>query len=384
MPRLVHITTVPKSLLFLRDQIAFMRAKGFEVQAITSPGDELTRFARELDLEIFPVDMPRRISPLEDLAALARMSALLRRLRPDIVHSHTPKGGLLGTISAALAGTPSRVYHMRGLPLMTATGKRRELLKWTERVSCALAHKTIAVSHSLREVALDEHLCRARKIEVLLGGSGQGVDAAHRFDPARWQDQRAARREQLGIPQDAVVVGFVGRLVRDKGIVELANAWNMIHAAHPGAHLLLIGDYEARDPVPDTTREQLKRAPRVHHIGWQNDVAPYYAAMDLVTLPSYREGFPNVPLEAASMELAVITTDVAGCRDAVQDGLTGKLIPAADARALASALTAYLKHPDQRLEHGLAGRQRALAQFDPQKIFAAMHDEIYLPLLSSR
>ncbi len=383
MPRLVHITTVPKSFLFLRDQIRYVRERGFEVSAITSPGPELERFSRELDLEIVPIEMPRRISPLEDLEALFRIAKALRELSPDIVHAHTPKGGLLGMMGATLAGIDHRVYHMRGLPMMTATGAKRELLKWTERVSCGLAHRTIAVSHSLRNVAIDEHLTPARKIHVMLGGSGQGVEAKQRFAPERYPDARQQIRDEQGIPQDALVLGFIGRLVRDKGIVELATAWETLRARYPEAHLLIVGPFEERDPVPQQTRALLEEDPRVHMLGWQSETAPFYRAMDLVALPSYREGFPNVPLEAAAMELPVISTLVPGCVDAVDDGTTGALVPAGDARALTEALDAYMRDPEKRQAHGKAGRRRVLDQFDPSKIFAAIHEEIYLELLDS-
>lgn len=383
MPRLVHITTVPKSFLFLRDQIRYVREHGFEVSAITSPGPELEYFSRELDLEILPIEMPRRISPVEDLQALFRIASALRKISPDIVHAHTPKGGLLGMMGATLAGIDHRVYHMRGLPMMTATGGKRELLKWTERVSCGLAHKTIAVSHSLREVAIKEHLTPAHKIHVMLGGSGQGVEAKQRFDPDRYPDARERIRAEQGIPQDAYVIGFIGRLVRDKGIVELAEAWETLRGRYPEAHLLIVGPFEERDPVPAKTRQVLEDDPRVHMLGWQSETAPFYCAMDLVTLPSYREGFPNVPLEAAAMELPVVSTLVPGCIDAVDDGTTGALVPAGDSRALTEALDAYMHNPYMRAAHGLAGRARVLDQFDPIKIFAAIHEDIYLELLNS-
>ena len=383
MPRLVHITTVPKSFLFLRDQIRYVRERGFEVSAITSPGPELARFSRELDLEILPIEMPRRISPLEDLAALGRIATALRKISPDIVHAHTPKGGLLGMMGAALAGIDHRVYHMRGLPMMTATGAKRELLCWTERISCGLAHKTIAVSHSLRDVAIEERLTRANKIHVMLGGSGQGVEAKKRFDPAMYEGERERIRREQNIPEDALVLGFIGRLVRDKGIVELASAWETLRERHPNAHMLIVGPFEERDPVPRQTREALEQDPRVHMLGWQSETAPFYRAMDVVTLPSWREGFPNVPLEAAAMELPVVSTLVAGCIDAVADGKTGALVPVRDPDALAQAIDGYLSHADRRIAHGKAGRARVLDQFDPTKIFAAIHEDIYMELLDS-
>ncbi|HYW06546.1 MAG TPA: glycosyltransferase family 4 protein, partial [Longimicrobium sp.] len=303
-------------------------------------------------------------------------------IRPHIVHSHTPKGGLLGMMAAWMNRVPVRIYHIRGLPLMTATGRRRTLLRWTERVACSLAHQVLCVSHSVRDVAVAEGLCPPDKIRVLLGGSGNGVDATGRFDPARNAAARAELRVKHSIPADAEVLGFVGRVVRDKGIVELAVAWAVLRDEFPSMHLLLVGPLEPQDPVPPATLEALRADPRVHFVG-PADSAPYYAAMDLLVFPTYREGFPNVPLEAAAMGLAVVATRIPGCVDAVADGETGTLVPAADGVALAGAVRAYLRDPALRMAHGRAGRERALRDFGQEAIWTALHAE-YLRLLTAR
>ncbi|HET6765593.1 MAG TPA: glycosyltransferase family 4 protein [Longimicrobiaceae bacterium] len=374
--QLVHVTTVPMSLTFLTGQIGYVKERGYAVHAISSPGDDLHAFGERLGMPVSAVEMPRRISPLQDLRAVAKLAGALRRLRPAIVHAHTPKGGLLGMIAAWLTRVPVRVYHMRGLPLQTATGSRRVLLAATERVSCALAHRVICVSHSLRAVAVAEGLCPPDKIRVLLGGSGNGVDAAGRFDPASLPaGTRQQVRARLGIPDDAVVVGFIGRLVRDKGIVELAAAWERLREEHPGAHLLVVGPWEPQDPVPAELRRTLEGDPRVHLTGADWNTPPLYAAMDVVVLPTYREGFPNVPLEAASMGLPVVATEVPGCVDAVQHGATGTLVPVRDAAALAEAVGAYVADAGLRGAHGSAGRARVLRDFRREAIWQALAAE---------
>ena len=381
--KLVHVTTVPDSLGFFIGQIGYMKGRGIEVHALSSPGPLLDEFAAREQVQTHAVEMPRRISPGHDLGAVRQMVEALRRIRPHIVHSHTPKGGLLGMIAARLAGVPVRIYHIRGLPLMTATGRRRALLRWTEKVACGLAHQVLCVSHSVREVALEEGLCPPDKIRVLLGGSGNGVDATGRFSPERHgPETRAALRARFGIPRDAVVLGFVGRVVRDKGIVELADAWRELREEHPGAHLLLVGPEEPQDPVPPATVEALRRDPRVHFTG-PTDAAPWYAAMDLLVFPTYREGFPNVPLEAAAMGLPVVATRIPGCTDAVADGETGTLVPVRDAQALAGAVRAYLASPHLRAEHGGRGRERALRDFAQEGIWNALYAE-YVRLLRER
>jgi glycosyltransferase involved in cell wall biosynthesis len=373
---LLHVTTVPMSLIFLTGQVGYMRQRGYAVHALCSPGEGLDASGRVHGMPVRTVEMPRRISPLRDLRAVVQLALEVRRLRPAVVHAHTPKGGLLGMIAAWMTGVPVRIYHMRGLPLQTATGWRRRLLSWTERVSCALAHRVICVSHSLREVAIAEGLCPPDKVRVLLGGSGNGVDAAGRFDPAALApDTRRRVRERLGIPEDAVVVGFVGRLVRDKGIVELAGAWQRLREEHPQVHLLVVGPWEPQDPVPAELRRALEDDARVHLTGADWETPPLYAAMDLVALPTYREGFPNVPLEAASMELPVVATRVHGCVDAVRDGATGTLVPARDAAALARAVGAYVGDAGLRRAHGRAGRARVLREFRREAIWQALAAE---------
>lgn len=384
MTALVHVTTVPDSLLFLVGQVGFMGDRGYTVSVVTSPGGKLDTFAAREGVAAYGVEMARKITPVRDLVTVLRLVRIFRSIHPEIVHAHTPKGGLLGMISARLAGVPVRVYHMRGLPLMTARGPKRTLLRATEKLSCRLAGQVICVSHSLREVALAEGLCTAEKIEVALAGSGNGVDSGGKFNPARLPaGARAAVRRELGIPQDALVIGFVGRLVRDKGVVELATAWRGIAARHPEAHLVLVGPFEEGDPVPDDVRRALTEDARVHLVGFADDTPSMYAAMDVVALPTYREGFPNVPLEAAAMGLPVVATRIPGCIDAVADGETGTLVPAADAGALEAALERYATDQALRRTHGAAGRARVETEFCRERIWEVIAG-IYARLLAEQ
>lgn len=380
-PRLLHVTTVPMSLMFMRGQVGYVKRCGYVVHAVSSPGPELEAFGEEEDVAVHAVEMPRRITPVGDLVALWRLWRLFRRIRPDIVHAHTPKGGLLGTLAAWLARVPNRVYHMRGLPMMAATGWKRKLLAMSEKTTCRLAHRVMCVSGSLRQVAIDERLCPPGKIKVLAGGSGNGVDATGRFSPERHEaDTRDAVRAAHGIPAGAVVAGFVGRVVRDKGVGELAEAWRSLREQYPALHLMLAGPVEPQDPLSEHVIQQLRDDDRVHLLGHVDDTAPLYTAMDLVVLPTYREGLPNVPLEAAAMERAVVATRIPGCVDAVADGETGTLVPAKDAEALAGAIANYLDDPKRRARHGKAGRQRVLEQFRQEVIWEALAQE-YASLL---
>ncbi len=375
-PKLLHITTIPMSLTFFRGQVGYMKERGLHVHALSSPGPDLDAFGQREGVEVSAVEMSRRVTPLRDLLAIARLVREMRRIRPTIVHAHTPKGGMLGMVAAFIYRAPVRIYHMRGLPLMGATGVRRRLLWLSEWLACRLAQSVLCVSHSVRDEAIGAGICPPAKIKVLCGGSGNGVDSRGRFDPdAQGPEVRVATRTKLGIPANAVVVGFVGRLVRDKGIVELAEAWNMVRSRHEGAHMLLVGPFEPQDPVPRATELLLREDPRIHLAGMDWNTPPLYAAMDLVALPSYREGFPNVPLEAAAMGLPVVTTRIPGCTDAVADGVTGTLVAPRDAEGLARALADYIDDPALRHAHGAAGRERVQREFRQEAIWEALLEE---------
>ena len=381
--KLLQITTVPETLSFLKGQTGYMKARGFEVHALSSPGEFLTEFAESEQVSVYAVKMHRRITPLQDIYAIFQVWLHLRQIRPQIVHAHTPKGGLVGTISAWLARVPVRIYHIRGLPFMTATGYKRLLLRWSEKVSCLLANQVLCVSHSIREVAVAE-ICPADKVKVLLGGSGNGVDASGKFNPAQvGEHTRQETRKKYGIPGEALVVGFVGRIVRDKGIAELVAAWKTLRAEFPNLHLLMVGSFEPQDAVSPDIENLLTSDERIHLTGIVYNTAPVYAAMDILTLPTYREGLPNVPLEAAAMELPVVATLIPGCIDAVQDGVTGTLVPPRNAEALADAIRMYLHDSELRRQHGQVGRDRVLREFRQEAIWEAVYQE-YLQLLQQQ
>ena len=381
--RLVHVTTVPTSLAFLTGQVSYMKDRGFEVLAVSSAGEYADSFRATEGVPVHAIDMPRRITPVRDLVALSRMYRYLRRVRPHIVHAHTPKGGLLGTTAAWLARVPVRIYHIHGLPFMTATGVRRALLRLTEKVSCTLAHQVLCVSTSVRDVAVEEGLCSPRKIAVLGNGSVNGVDAVRQFNPERWTSVRADTRMAHGIPEDALVMGFVGRIVRDKGITDLTESWQQLREQFGNLHLLLVGPFEPEDPLPDTVSEALRFDTRVHLTGPQRVPAPFYAAMDLVVLPTYREGFGIVAIEAAAMALPVVATHIPGCFEAVRDGVSGTLVPPRDPRALTEAIREYLLRPELRHRHGWAGRNRVRRDFTQETIWDALYRE-YIRLLRER
>ena len=383
-PRLLHVTTVPLTLPFVAGHVAEARRRGFEVHVCSSPGRALDLFARELQVTAHAVPMARRIAPVADLVALGRMVRVIRRVRPTIVDAHTPKGGLLAMIAATLCRVPVRVYHQHGLPLMTAGGPKRQLLRLTERMACGLAHQVLCISASLRDVLVADGLCPPGKIEVLEHGSIDGVDAERTFAPSAVSPEVAASvRARYRIPPDAPILGFVGRVVRDKGLIELTEAWRALRDRYPSLELLVVGPFESEDPIPADVAKTLRSDPRVHLAGMVRDMPEIYRVMDLLVLPTYREGFGAALLEAAAMELPVVATRIPGCVDAVREGETGLLVPVRDAEALTAAIRRYLDDPELRWRHGVAGRRRARRDFDPVRLREALF-QTYLRLLDRR
>ncbi|HEU0068087.1 MAG TPA: glycosyltransferase family 4 protein [Nitrospiraceae bacterium] len=383
--RLVHIMTVPYSFTFIKGQVGYMKAQGFEVYGLSSPGELLSRFSENEGIPVHEVEMTKRITPIRDIIALVKIWRWLRRVQPDIVHAHTPKGGFLGMLGAWLARVPVRIYHVRGLRFVTTTGWKRKLLMQIEKWSCRFAQEVVCVSASVRTQAVDFGLCPAGKIKVLGGGSGNGVDSTNRFNLSKLEaSSRVQTRSKYDIPVDAIVLGFVGRIVWSKGIVELSEAWCSLREEFQSLHLLMVGGAEAEDPIPTQVDQLLRGDPRVHLIGEEWNTPPLYAAMDMVVLPTYREGFPNVLLEAAAMSLPVVATSVPGCVDAVKDGVTGTLVPPYDSQKLAGAIRSYLKDPELKRRHGSAARERVVCEFRQETIWHALHQEYIQCLLREK
>jgi glycosyltransferase involved in cell wall biosynthesis len=382
---LVQITTVPLTLdVFLRGHIGYLRAHGFRVSAITSPDARVAEIARRDALPIYTVPMTRTIHPLADGVALARLWRLLRELRPAIVHAHTPKASLLGALAARAAGVPVVAVSIFGLAQMTRTGLTRRLLDATTRISTALADWVWCDSHSVRDHLVRERLAPSHKVSVLGHGSVKGVDAAHTFCPARFTAADRQRvRAHHGIPPHALVLGFVGRIVADKGMHELATAWRSLREGRPDVHLLLVGPFEAHDPLRPADDTLFRTDPRVHLAGMREDVAEHLAATDIFVMPSYREGFGVTNIEASALGLPVVSTRIPGCVDSVVDDVTGTLVPPRDPAALEGAIARYCDDAALRARHGQAGRARVLRDFEPETLYQALRQQ-YVRLVAGR
>ncbi len=383
--RLAHVMTSPMSLLFFGGQVGHLRRSGFDVTMVSAPGEMLDEFGRRESVPTHAVPMVRPIAPGSDLVSLLRLRSLLRRLRPDVVHCHTPKAGLLGTIAARGAGVPVVFLSVFGVPQMTRSGLMRRLLDFTTRLSCRLADVVWCDSRSMARYVAEERLCDPAKIRVFGAGSVNGVDTSEAFNPARFDE--GARHELLasyGIPPTAPTAIFVGRITRDKGIRELAAAWRTVRERIADAHLLIVGPLDEAHGLSGGDEAALRSDPRIHLAGMRRDVARHLAAADVFVNPSYREGFGIANLEASAMGLPVLSTRIPGCVDSVRDGVTGVLVPSHDAPALADALERYFRDADLRRRHGSAGRERAVREFRPATIWRELEQAYRERLAAAR
>lgn len=382
-PRILQVSTSPISLRLMRGQLAFLDDAGFDVLAATSPGEELEAVKRDEKIESFAIPMAREASPWGDLKSLAGLYRVMRRVRPSITNVGTPKAGLLGGLAAWLSGVPCRVYTLRGLRCETATGFKRRLLLLCEFIACRCAHSVVCVSESLRQKAVELGVVNPERIKVLASGSSNGVEI-DRFAPTVECLQRAAElRRRLAIPPRAPVVGFVGRFTRDKGLPELFVAFSQLRRTSPDLRLLLVGDYEEGDPLPWKLRHDIETHPHVLRTGFLKDTALYYQLMDVLALPSHREGFPNAVLEAHAAGKPVVAARATGIVDAVVDGVTGKLVPVGDTEALTQELELLLKDKNLAEAMGQAGLMRVRREFPRERVWEALAQE-YAQLLLSR
>lgn len=379
--KLAHIVTSPVTAWsFLRGQLRFMKERGFDVTLISAPGWELDEIAKREEVQAIAMPMLREPAPVGDAVALVKLTRLLRRLRPDIVHCGTPKASLLGGLAARLAGVPTRVMTLHGMRADGLTSRSRKLVLIMERMSCKSAQRIYCVSESLRSRAVELELAPESKLRVLGPGTANGIDA-ERFSRSPSLLRRSeALREKLQLPAQVPVLGFVGRLVRDKGIAELMRAYRQLKSEFSELRLLLVGPLENYDGLEAGLRSQILSDPHVIHTGFLEDTETAYPLMTLLTLPTYREGFPYVPMEAAAMELPVVGTRVTGCVDAIVDGVTGTLVPPRDSEALATAIGVYLRDPALCGKHGAAARRRVEQEFRPEPIWQLLYEE-YAALL---
>jgi glycosyltransferase involved in cell wall biosynthesis len=383
--KVVHVANLDLGLkVHLGNYMQYLREQGYEVSAVTHPGRWLTRDTTILDgifVKIIPFEP--RISPLADLRTLARLVQYFRRERFDIVHTHSMKPGLLGRLAARMVRVPIIVHTIHGFNFCEGTPPiQYHLYRTFEKIGSTCSHLLLSQNRQDIETAIHERICPPEKISYL----GNGIDL-RRFDPCCVSPEEvAALRDALAIPPQHAIIGFIGRLEREKGIYEFLEAAGILKSKGVRARYLVIGDTQANRAVSVSPLELLHELGienDVMLLGYRNDIPELLTLMDIVTHPSYREGFPRVLMESAALGKPIVATRIRGNTEAVEDSLTGLLVPVRDGSALAEGILKLLQNPEMAAEMGLQARQWALTHFDERSFFWKTDIE-YRRLLESR
>ena len=388
MKKLIRITTVPLSLkVLLKGQLRFMASNGFDVKGVSSEGEELREVHENEGIAVEAITMSRKITPFQDLKSLWEMWNFLRKEKPQIVHTHTPKAGIIGMLAARLAGVPHRLHTVAGLPLMEAIGTKRKILNFVEKLTYSSATRVYPNSKGLYDFILQHNFTQSNKLKIIANGSSNGIDTTF-FSPDQVTElERVTLREKLNIQPDDFVFVFVGRIVSDKGINELIKAFSQLQAVEnnepAGIKLLLVGGLENDlDPLNPETLAEINQNKDIISVGFQQDVRSFFAIADALIFPSYREGFPNVVMQAGAMGLPSIVSDINGCNEIIIEGENGLIIPSKNVEKLKEKMLTLAK--DKNLYTKLKGNSRRMIEnrYEQSVVWNALLEE-YEGLLQS-
>ena len=351
-PKIIRTSTVPTSLnTFCKGLLTELKEE-YEVVALSSPGEELDELGEREQVKTIAVPMQRQISPLKDLVSLWKIYRAFRKEKPKMVHSMTPKAGLLCMMAAWLARVPVRVHTFTGLVFPTAKGLKQKMLIMTDRITCACATHIIPEGRGVKHDLL-KYKITGKPLKVLGYGNVMGINLEH------YCSETTARKKMEA--DDTFSFLFIGRLVGDKGINELAHAFCRLCKKYEQVRLVLVGGYESDlDPLKPDTLRLIQETPQIMAVGVQKDVRPWFETADALVFPSYREGFPNVVIEAGAMGVPSIVTDINGSREIIREGLNGRIIPSQDEESLYQAMEWMVNHPLACIE--MAGRARKMVE----------------------
>ena len=376
MKKLVRITTVPISLeKLLEGQLGFMKAY-FEVVAISAEKEKLEAYGKKEGVRVFPLELTRKITPIKDIAAVFKLYRFLKKEKPSIVHTHTPKAGIVGMTAAWFARVPNRLHTVAGMPLMEASGFKRKVLNFVEKLTYRFATEVYPNSKGLYDFIIAENFTKASKLSIIGNGSSNGIDTKY-FDPVSYsENDKISLRDKLKIPQGHFLYIFVGRLVKDKGINELITAFSKLAETNDRVSLLLVGPFENDlDPLKNETIRTIEDHSSIYPVGYQNDVRPYFAIADALVFPSYREGFPNVVMQAGAMGLPSIVTDINGCNEIIQQGINGLIIPPKNEEALLESMQKLATNQKLYNELKSSSRQVIVENYNRKEVWEALLKE---------
>ncbi|MDX1810146.1 MAG: glycosyltransferase family 4 protein [Sulfurospirillaceae bacterium] len=353
----------------------------YEVIGVSSAGLELEDVKREQGIRTIELEMSREITPLKDLVSLIKMVLLLKKEKPLIVHTHTPKAGIIGMLAAWITRVPHRLHTVAGLPLMESTGLKRKILSFVERLTYKCATNVYPNSFGLKDFIIENNLTTADKLKVLGNGSSNGIDTNYFSKTQDIVQSGNALRLQYKIDSSTFVFIFVGRIVKDKGINELLNSFDKLSKIEKRIKLLLIGSLEEYlDPISEESKNILHTNKNIIEAGYQNDVRPFLAIADCLVFPSYREGFPNVVMQAGSMGLPSIVSDINGCNEIIENGVNGLIIPPKDISVLYNAMYNILQDNQKTTYMAENARKMIVDRYDQMFIWQAIKSEYDLLL----
>jgi glycosyltransferase involved in cell wall biosynthesis len=374
MAKLIRVTTIPLALnTLLRGQMRFMKENGFEVIMVSADGPERKELVQREGCPHHIIPMTRAITPLADLRSLWKMYRFFKKEKPEIVHSHTPKGGLIAMMAARMAGVKTRVHTIAGLRFMTSTGTTRKLLVRMEKLTASCATNVWPNSRSLKDYVLQNKLAKSSKVELIAEGSSNGIDLT-KFNESVIQPEKLKEIQgKIGFDPSLFYFVSVGRIVRDKGMDELSNAFARLFKENNKIRLILLGDFEDElDPVTLASREILMNHPGILRMGWTSDVPYYLHLANALVHPSYREGFPNVLLQAGAMSCAVICSRITGNIDIVEDGMTGLICEVKDENSLFEKMKFAVENKETLLVLSSALHKKVHEKFDQRVVHKAL------------
>lgn len=376
MRKLIRVSTVPMSLsILLKGQLKFLSSH-FEVVGVSSSGSDLDVVEKREEVRVVSVEIERQISIFRDIYSLCKLYSLFKKEKPSIVHSITPKAGLLSMVAARFAGVPIRIHTFTGLIFPYKQGLLQKILILMDKVLCSCATNIYpegkGVLHDLQRYRIT-----SKPLKVIANGNVNGIDLAY-FDPSLFPDQNKTKlREELGIGNQDFVFIFVGRLVKDKGINELVSVFDKISQTQTcKVKLLFVGNQEPDlDPLLETTIEKLERNSNIILAGYQKDVRPFLCISDALVFPSYREGFPNVVIQAGAMELPAIVTDISGCNEIIIEGENGCIIAPQNEEQLEEKMLFFLENKEHLQDMKLKTRSLIASRYDQKYVWACLLEE---------
>lgn len=385
MKKLIRISTVPISLnILLKGQLKFL-SEHYDLTAVSGAGPDLDEVAGREGVKIHPIEMQRQISPVKDAKSLMRLYHYFIKEKPDIVHSITPKAGLLAMMAAKMAGVPVRMHTFTGLIFPHRTGRMQKLLIQMDRLLCASATHIFAEGNGVKEDLIKFKITN-KPLKVLANGNVNGINADFFNPKAVLPKTQSNLKDKLGIAERDFVCVFVGRLVRDKGINELVEAFKNIrnhHSTFRSVKLVLVGPYEQDlDPLLPETLAEIESNPDIITLGFQSDIRPYLAISHLLVFPSYREGFPNVVLQAGAMGLPAVVTDISGSNEIIRDGINGLVVPVKHAQSLQDAVLKLVDNPQLYTALASRARESVTSRFSQQTVWNAVLEEYRSALAS--